>query len=49
MRTCFNLGHSLVPFAMQNNAEANIYPTMVKQERHGQEAFIVENFPEGKK
>ena len=38
------LGQSLVPFAMQNNADSNIYPTMVKQERH--EAFI-ENFPEG--
>ena len=34
---------------MQNNAGSNIYPTMVKQERHGHEAFIGENFPEGKK
>jgi hypothetical protein len=34
---------------MQNNAESNIYPTMVKQERHGHEAFIGENFPDGRK
>ena len=47
-RFLFHLGHSLAPFAMQNNAESNIYPTMVKQERHGHEAFIGENFPEGR-
>ncbi|XP_028401746.1 transcription factor ETV6-like [Dendronephthya gigantea] len=40
-------GHSVVPFVMQNNAESNLYPTMVKQERHGHEAtFMGENFPE---
>jgi hypothetical protein len=33
---------------MQSNPESNIYPTMVKQERHGHEAFIGENFPEGR-
>lgn len=32
---------------MQNNADSNIYPTMVKEERPGHEAFINENFPEG--